>query len=95
MWAEAHWLRSQSMCVHEFFERQAAATPDAVALVFEGAEMTYGDLSVHSTALMRAAAGGGCGADMLVGLMLPRCFDLVVGDPWHHEGGWCVRADRS
>ena len=64
--------------VHELFERQAAAAPDAVALVYEGAEMTYAALDARATAVAVRLQAAGVVPDTLVGLMLPRSFDMVV-----------------
>jgi non-ribosomal peptide synthetase component F len=40
------WNRTEAeypadRCIHELFEAQAARTPEAVAVVFEGAQLTY------------------------------------------------------
>ena len=38
----------QDLCVHQLFELQVQRTPDAVALVFEGEELTYSQLNVRA-----------------------------------------------
>ena len=68
-----------ALCVHELFEAQAGRTPDAVALVFGGAEMTYGELQRRAAALAAHLQGLGVGPDVLVGLMVDRGFDMIVG----------------
>ncbi|MCA1006192.1 non-ribosomal peptide synthase/polyketide synthase [Rhodococcus hoagii] len=63
----------------DLFEAQVARTPDAVAVVFEGESLTYGEFAarVHRTARFLIAEG--VGPDSLVGLGMRRSLDLLVG----------------
>jgi amino acid adenylation domain-containing protein/non-ribosomal peptide synthase protein (TIGR01720 family) len=65
-------------CVHELFERQAALTPDAVAVVYGEQRMSYRELDSRSNRLAHLLRSRGVGPDQVVGICLPRCFDLVV-----------------
>ncbi|MFJ8467827.1 amino acid adenylation domain-containing protein [Streptomyces swartbergensis] len=60
------------------FERQAAASPDDVALIFEGQELTYAQLNARANQLARYLVGRGVGPGTFVALALPRSFDLMV-----------------
>ncbi len=62
----------------ELFERQVAATPDAVAVVSGPVSLTYGDLNARVNRLARELARRGVGPESLVGLAMPRTADLVV-----------------
>ncbi|MCL2534854.1 MAG: amino acid adenylation domain-containing protein, partial [Nocardiaceae bacterium] len=63
----------------DLFEAQAARTPDATALVFDGQSLSYGEFAarVHRTA--RFLIDEGVGPDSLVGLGIRRSLDLLVG----------------
>ncbi|WP_455356991.1 amino acid adenylation domain-containing protein, partial [Streptomyces sp. SYSU K217416] len=62
----------------DLFQSQSARTPDAVAVVFEGAEVTYADLNARANRLARLLIGRGAGPDALVAVMMHRSLDLVV-----------------
>ena len=57
---------------------RTAATPDAVAVVFEGAELTYRELDERAGALAGRLAAAGAGPDRVVGVAVPRSADLLV-----------------
>ena len=78
-WGTGPVMEIPDKCIHELFEEQAAAQPDAVALVLGDDEMTYGELDRRSTLLGIHLQGLGVGPDVLVGLMLERSFNMVVG----------------
>jgi amino acid adenylation domain-containing protein len=67
-----------SECVQWQFERQAAQTPDATALVFENESLTYRDLDERSNRMARHLIGMGAGPEILVGIAMDRSLDLVV-----------------
>ncbi|HKG14117.1 MAG TPA: amino acid adenylation domain-containing protein, partial [Pyrinomonadaceae bacterium] len=67
------------LCVHELFERQAARTPGAVALVCEGERMTYGELNRRAEHFAGRLRRSGVGPDSLVALCCERSFEMVVG----------------
>jgi amino acid adenylation domain-containing protein len=67
------------VCMHELFEEQAALTPDAVALVFEGRTMTYGQLNARANRLAHHLIAAGIGPDDLVGLRVERSLEQLVG----------------
>jgi amino acid adenylation domain-containing protein/non-ribosomal peptide synthase protein (TIGR01720 family) len=70
--APASWLLA------ELIEAQAARTPDAVAVVHEGSELTYGELNARANRLARLLTGRGVGPERLVALAMPRSAELVV-----------------
>jgi len=61
------------------FEQVAAAHPDRPALVCDGAVLTFGVLAARTAAVAAGLAVRDVGAESLVGLLLPRGVDLVVG----------------
>ncbi|MFJ1708653.1 AMP-binding protein, partial [Kitasatospora sp. NPDC088346] len=64
--------------VHEVFEERAAEAPDAVALVFDGATVSYGELNARANRLARHLADRGVTRGAVVGVMLERGIELVV-----------------
>jgi len=66
-------------CIHELFEAQAAARPDATALVFGCEHLTYRELNERANRLARVLRGLGVGPDVLVAMYLERSPELVIG----------------
>lgn len=65
--------------IHRLFEEQAERTPDNVAIVCEGRQMTYGELNDRSNRLAGLLRERGVRGGTLVGIILERSFDMVVG----------------
>ncbi len=61
------------------FVAQVAATPGAVALVFEGQSLTYVEFASRVNRLARYLISVGVGPESLVALAMRRSVDLVVG----------------
>jgi surfactin family lipopeptide synthetase C len=66
-------------CIHELFEEQVNRTPDAIALVFEDQQMTYGELDRKANQLASYLKKLGVGPDVLVGTCMERSSEMVVG----------------
>jgi amino acid adenylation domain-containing protein len=60
------------------FEAQVERTPDAVAVVFEGIELTYREVAARAQRLARQLAGQGVGPESVVAVLMDRGVDLVV-----------------
>jgi amino acid adenylation domain-containing protein len=67
-----------SWTLPELFGRQAAASPDATALVFAGAVLTYASLAARAAALAAHLRDLGVGAETVVGLCAERSLEMVV-----------------
>jgi amino acid adenylation domain-containing protein len=65
--------------LHELFERQAARTPDAVALVLGEESLSYGELDRRANRLARHLRARGVGAEVRVAVFLERSFEMVTG----------------
>ena len=66
-------------CIHELFEAQVKCNPDAVALVYAGSVLTYGELNARSNQLAHYLLGRGVVADGLVGICMDRSLEMVIG----------------
>ncbi|RSN30131.1 non-ribosomal peptide synthetase [Amycolatopsis sp. WAC 04169] len=62
----------------ESFAAQAAATPDATAVVFEDLSLSYAELDARANQLARWLIERGAGPEGLVAVLLPRSLELVV-----------------
>ena len=77
-WNETTAPFPDEACIHELIEQQARRTPGAVALVFEGEQLTYSELDEKANQLARYLRSRGVGAETRVGVLLERSIQLVV-----------------
>uniref|UniRef100_UPI0012DC4900 non-ribosomal peptide synthetase n=3 Tax=unclassified Halomonas TaxID=2609666 RepID=UPI0012DC4900 len=65
--------------IHHVIERQAAATPEATALVFEDQSLNYTELNTRANQLAHYLIGLGVKPETRVGIALERSIEMVVG----------------
>ena len=78
VWNETGVAPREESCLHELFLAQAARSPRAEALAWEGGRLTYGELAERSERLARHLAFLGVGPEVLVGVCAERTPALVV-----------------
>ena len=78
-WNDTGQRLSSSDCVHQQFERWAAATPAAAALLREEQTLSYGELNRRANAVAHHLRRLGLGAESIAGICVERSFEMVVG----------------
>jgi amino acid adenylation domain-containing protein len=73
---EAEFPRDK--CVHELFEEQVQRTPDAVAVVCDGCDLSYGELNRRANQLAHYLRQLGAGPDTRVAICIERSLEMVV-----------------
>src|SRR5206468_3616038 len=65
--------------IHELFEQQAAAQPDAVAVLFEDQSLSYRELNARANQLAHELIALGVRPDDRVAIFVERSLEMVVG----------------
>src|ERR1035441_2348449 len=66
-------------CIHHLFEEQAGQTPEAVAVEFEGQQLTYAALDARANQLAERLRRLGVGPEVIVPIFVRRSLEMVVG----------------
>ncbi|NMF64891.1 non-ribosomal peptide synthetase [Brasilonema octagenarum] len=69
----------QDCCIHQHFEAMAAQNPNAIAIVFEGEQLSYQQLNHRANALAHYLQRLGVVPDVPVALCVERSLDMIVG----------------
>jgi amino acid adenylation domain-containing protein len=77
-WNDTAVSYARDLTLHERFEAQAAATPEAIALVYEAEQLSYRELNERANQLAHYLRELGVGPETLVGLCCERSIELVV-----------------
>ncbi|HYO56341.1 non-ribosomal peptide synthetase [Archangium sp.] len=77
-WNDTRTEYPRERCVHELFEEQVERTPEAVAVQYEGAQLTYRELNRRANLLARRLRRLGVGPEVRVGVCLERSVEMVV-----------------
>jgi amino acid adenylation domain-containing protein len=65
--------------IDEVFEGQAGKVPDAIAVVYEGEQTSYGELNERANLLADHLWMNGVRQETIVGISVPRSIEMVVG----------------
>ncbi|BAQ82056.1 non-ribosomal peptide synthase/polyketide synthase [Pseudomonas sp. St29] len=79
----ALWDRTDSgfpatRLVHELVADRARETPEAVAVIFDTQQLTYGELDRSANRLARALIARGVGPEVRVAIAMPRSAEIMV-----------------
>ncbi|MGY4761311.1 non-ribosomal peptide synthase/polyketide synthase [Paenibacillus caseinilyticus] len=70
---------AREQTVHGLIEEQAGRTPERTAVHFGWQSLTYRELNAKANQLARVLRREGVGPDTVVGLMVPRSLEMLVG----------------
>src|SRR5258705_7262089 len=73
-----HELLVHDALVHELFELRASAAPDATAVRFRDAQLSYGELNARANQLARYLGAQGVGCEDKVVVCVEPGFEIVV-----------------
>jgi amino acid adenylation domain-containing protein len=65
--------------IHQRFETQVTCTPDCIAVVYEGSQVTYAELNGRANQLAHYLRRQGVGPDVVVGLCMNRSLEMIIG----------------
>ena len=65
------------LCLHGLFQAQVERTPDAIAVVFDTEELTYGALDRAADRVAHELRSLGVGPERLVGLCIERSLGMI------------------
>src|SRR5690349_6092808 len=65
-------------CIRVFFEEHVRKGPDAVAVVFEGSSLSYGELNRRANQLAHYLRGLGVKPDARVAICLERGLEMII-----------------
>ena len=68
----------KDLCIHQLFEAQVAKYPDAIALTYEEAQLSYGELNRRSNQLAHYLIAQGVTADVRVGICVNRSVEMMI-----------------
>ena len=77
-WNNTKETYPKNTCVHEMIEAQVERTPEAVAIVHEGRQISYQLLNARANQLSQFLRKLGVGPDTLVGVCVERSPELIV-----------------
>jgi amino acid adenylation domain-containing protein len=69
----------EGKCINQMFEEQVDKTPDAVAVIFDGTQLTYSELNEKANRLAGYLRKAGVGPGVPVGICMERSLEMVVG----------------
>ncbi|OYE00826.1 non-ribosomal peptide synthetase [Nostoc sp. 'Peltigera membranacea cyanobiont' 232] len=69
----------QDKCIHQLFEEQVKLHPEAVAVIFEGQQLTYQQLNERANQLAHYLQKKGVDREVLVGIFVERSLEMIVG----------------
>jgi non-ribosomal peptide synthetase component F len=69
-----------ALCVQQYFERQAAAQPQATCLIDSttGSSLTYGEVNAAANRLARHLVSAGVAEEVPVAVMMDKCFEAYI-----------------
>src|SRR5207244_6677873 len=78
------WNKSDSdfpaaMCIHTAFEEQVAKTPDAVAFIYNGNQLSYRELNERANRVAWRLIQSGVTPGTPVGIAIERSLEMMVG----------------
>jgi amino acid adenylation domain-containing protein len=65
-------------CAHVLFEHQAERTPDALAAVYDGQALTYGELNRRVNQLAHHLRRNGVGPEVPVGVLMEPSLEIII-----------------
>jgi amino acid adenylation domain-containing protein/FkbM family methyltransferase len=71
-------VTGEPLLIHRLFEQQAARSPEAVAVEFDGNTLTYAELDARANQLALFLRHQGCGPDVIVGIGMERSLEIVI-----------------
>ncbi|HJT56500.1 MAG TPA: amino acid adenylation domain-containing protein [Ktedonobacteraceae bacterium] len=77
-WSSGGPAFPQSYCLHQLFDVQAEALPDAIAAVYQDIQISYGELKRRANQLAHYLQRQGVGPEVLVGLCLEHSLEMVT-----------------
>jgi len=65
--------------IRQVFEEQVGKNPGHIAVAFEDQQLTYGELNSKANSLARVLRNKGVQADSIVGIMVERSLEMMIG----------------
>jgi amino acid adenylation domain-containing protein/non-ribosomal peptide synthase protein (TIGR01720 family) len=65
--------------IRQVFEEQVEKNPEHIAVIFEDQRLTYGELNNRANSLARVLRNKGVQADSIVGIMVERSLEMIIG----------------
>jgi amino acid adenylation domain-containing protein len=78
-WNDTQIDYPKNSCIHQLFEAQVKRTPTAVAVSCGSKQLTYQQLNCRANQLANRLYRMGVTADLLVGILMERSIEMIVG----------------